>query len=68
MDLLSDLWATMLNLVYSGNAGQAYQLYHMAYPDHPDLKPKDQMLEEFERQLAKSHFRPKGLGQATVPR
>lgn len=48
------LWKEMLDLIYSGNAKQAWQFFDMAWPK--DKKGKEQFRLDFKDQLAKSPF------------
>jgi hypothetical protein len=48
------LWETMLDLIYSGNANTAWNLFHEAWP--PAIQGKDKFLKEFRKQLGGSVY------------
>jgi len=48
------LWETMLDLIYSGNAGTAWDLFEKAW--RPDIPGKDKFLKEFRMQLSESVY------------
>ncbi len=48
------LWETMLDLIYSGNARAARDLFHEAWP--PAIQGKDKFLKEFRKQLSESVY------------
>lgn len=50
----SALWATMLDLIYSGNAAEAWRFCDAAWP--PDRAGKEEFLKEIRGQLAKSPY------------
>jgi hypothetical protein len=52
----SDLWGTMLDLIYSGRAELAWKYCDLAWPGKP--KTKEQFLIEFRKQLALSPYWP----------
>ena len=48
------LWREMLNLIYTGNMGQAWKLFDLAWPE--GLSGKPEFLEDFKTQLMTSPF------------
>ena len=50
----SHLWGAMLDLIYSGNAAEAWRFCNAAWP--PDREGKEAFLKEFRGQLAKSPY------------
>ncbi len=50
------LWATMLDLIYSGHAGDAWKFLDDAWP--PKVTGKDKFANDFRTQLAKSPYWP----------
>ncbi len=50
----ADLWATMLDLIYSGHAKEAYQFLDQAWP--PSRAGKETFVSEFRAQLARSPY------------
>ncbi|MBI5848016.1 MAG: hypothetical protein HZB31_08725 [Nitrospirae bacterium] len=48
------LWATMLDLIYTGNADAAWKFFDKSWPAH--AAGKDRFLEEFRRQLSTSPY------------
>jgi len=53
----SELFATMLELIYSGNEGQAWELFDASWPDG-SIIPKEQYKEALEVDTRKSPFYP----------
>ena len=51
-----DLWATMLDLIYSGHADEAWKFLDDAWP--PKVTGKDKFATDFRTQLAKSKYWP----------
>jgi len=51
-----DLWATMLDLIYSGHADAAWKFLDDAWP--PKVNGKDNFARDFRTQLAKSRYWP----------
>lgn len=51
-----ELWRHMLELIYTGNAKQAWAFFDMAW--RPGTPGKDDFLRDFRRQLAKSPYWP----------
>jgi hypothetical protein len=51
-----DLWGTMLDLIYSGHADDAWKLLDDAWP--PKVQGKDAFARDFRAQLAKSRYWP----------
>ena len=49
-----DLWKEMLDLIYSGNMNQAWQLVDLSWPKSD--KRKSKFLKEFKTQLSKSRY------------
>ena len=54
MDFNSDLWGVMLDLIYSGHSGEAYEFLEAAWP--PARAGKREFVEEFRAQLASSPY------------
>jgi hypothetical protein len=52
----SELWGTMLDLIYIGHADLAYKFFDATWP--PTLSGKEQFLNDFREQLAKSPYWP----------
>ena len=50
------LWETMLDLIYSGHAGDAWKFLDAAWP--PKVNGKDKFAQDFRAQLAKSPYWP----------
>jgi hypothetical protein len=50
------LWGTMLDLIYSGHADDAWKFLDSAWP--PKVQGKDNFARDFRAQLAKSHYWP----------
>ena len=55
-DISPQLWGTMLDLVYSGNADDAWKFLDYAWP--PKVNGKDAFARDFRAQLAKSQYWP----------
>jgi hypothetical protein len=53
----SDLFDTMLNLIYTGNEGQAWELFDASWPDGSTIS-KEQYQEDVRAELNRSHFYP----------
>jgi hypothetical protein len=51
-----ELWATMLNLIYSGHDAEAWKFLDAAWP--PKVSGKDSFARDFRAQLAKSPYWP----------
>lgn len=51
-----DVWRVMLDLIYTGNPRQAWELFEMAW--RPGLSGKKDFLKKFRAQLARSPFSP----------
>ena len=51
-----DLWGTMLDLIYSGHADDAWKFLDDAWP--PKVQGKDAFASDFRTQLAKSNYWP----------
>ncbi len=51
-----DLWGTMLDLIYSGHADEAWKFLDDAWP--PKVQGKDAFARDFRAQLAKSRYWP----------
>ncbi|MBI4841251.1 MAG: hypothetical protein HY803_09310 [candidate division NC10 bacterium] len=51
-----DVWSVMLDLIYTGNARQAWEFIEMAW--RPGVPGKEDFLKDFQVQLAKSRFWP----------
>jgi hypothetical protein len=49
-----DLWSTMLDLIYSGHADEAWKFLDDAWP--PKVQGKDKFAQDFRAQLAKSPY------------
>ena len=48
------LWKEMLDLIYTGNMDQAWELFNLSWPKN--IKGKKQFLNDFKKQLKKSQF------------
>lgn len=53
----SDLFVTMLNLIYTGNEGQAWELFDASWPDGSAVS-REQYREDVKGELSRSHFYP----------
>ena len=55
-DVSPQLWTTMLDLIYSGHAGDAWKFFNTAWP--AKMQGKDAFASAFRAQLAKSPYWP----------
>ncbi|WP_455389465.1 hypothetical protein [Petrachloros mirabilis] len=53
----SDLFVTMLNLIYTGNEEQAWELFHASWPDGSAVS-REEYREDVKGELSHSHFYP----------
>ncbi|HQQ63175.1 MAG TPA: hypothetical protein PLF22_06335 [Pseudomonadales bacterium] len=54
LQIPSDLWRTMLDLIYSGNVKQAWHFFDVAWPNN--IEGKKEFLAEFRKQLETSPY------------